>query len=398
MKVWTRTTCWSAVAAAAVGLVACGGGGSGGGSDATEGTLRVALTDAPACGYDEVNVTVTGVEVHKDTDAAEGDSGWERITLPTPLRVNLLDLTNGVLAELGSTELPAGRYTQIRLILAGNSPAEAMANSIRLTGGGEVALDTPSAQQTGLKMNVNIDVAGNETADVVLDFDACKSVVPRGLSGRYNLKPVVSVLPRVTITGLAVEGYLAGQPASGAAVSLQQNGVVARATVVDSEGRFLLSPVPAGTYDMVISAEGRVTAVMSGVPVTETGMTTVSVNATPITLTASAIRSVSGTVTASGSSVVPDATVRALQAVNGRTVELIGRPVDADTGDYSFTLPVAAPVFATYNASVTAPVFTEDTSAAAQYTLSVAVPERDTQTGVVDLSLVDATVNFSFAP
>jgi ABC-type glycerol-3-phosphate transport system substrate-binding protein len=32
------------------GLAACGGGGS-----ASSGTLRVALTDAPTCGYDEVN-------------------------------------------------------------------------------------------------------------------------------------------------------------------------------------------------------------------------------------------------------------------------------------------------------------------------------------------------------
>lgn len=396
MRNWTKTSCWAAIAAGALGLVACGGGG--GGSSTTEGTLRVALTDAPACGYDEVNVTVTGVEVNKDSSAAVGDSGWERIALPTPLRVNLLNLTNGALAELGSTELPTGRYTQIRLILAGNSPGFALANSVKLTGGAEVALDTPSAQQTGLKMNVNIDVASNETADVVLDFDACKSVVPRGLSGRYNLKPVVSVLPRVTITGLAVEGYVAGQPASGAAVSLQQNGVVARATVVDGNGRFLLSPVPAGTYDMVITAEGRVTAVMSGVPVTETGMTTVSASATPIALTASATRSVSGGVSTSGSSVTPDAMVRALQTVSGRTVELVGRPVDADTGAYGFVMPVNAPVYAAYNASVSAPTFTADASAAGQYTLSVEVPGKDTQTATVDLSTNNFTANFVFAP
>ena len=42
------------------GLAAgCGGGGGGGGDVApAPGTLAVSLTDAPACGFDAVNVTV----------------------------------------------------------------------------------------------------------------------------------------------------------------------------------------------------------------------------------------------------------------------------------------------------------------------------------------------------
>ena len=46
-------------------------------------------------------------------------------------------------------------------------------------------------------MPVQIDVAPGQMADFVLDFDACKSVVTAGNSGRYNLKPVVSVIPRL---------------------------------------------------------------------------------------------------------------------------------------------------------------------------------------------------------
>ena len=52
------------------GLAACGGGG--GGNDVTfagasNGTLRLALTDAPTCGYDAVNVTIQKVRVHKSS-------------------------------------------------------------------------------------------------------------------------------------------------------------------------------------------------------------------------------------------------------------------------------------------------------------------------------------------
>ena len=39
-------------------LAACGGGGGGTAPVAETDTLRLALTDAPACGYDSVNITV----------------------------------------------------------------------------------------------------------------------------------------------------------------------------------------------------------------------------------------------------------------------------------------------------------------------------------------------------
>lgn len=393
-------TRWATVTAAALAVAACGGGG-GGSSDAasgSEGSLRLALTDAPACGYDEVNVTVVRVQVNKSGTADAGDGGWETIELAQPKRVNLLELTNGVLEELGSTRLPAGAYQQLRLVLASNDSTNPMANSVVPTGGAEVALDTPSAQQSGLKMNVNIQVAANQTADLVLDFDACKSVVPRGMSGRYNLKPVISVLPRVAVAGLAVEGYLAGAPLAGAAVSLQQAGTVARATVADSNGRFVLSPVPAGTYDLVITAEGRVTAVMTGVPVTATGLTAINTSSAPITLASSDMRAISGTVATTGSSVVPDATVRALQNVGTATVELFGKPVDADAGSYSFQVPVQAPVVAAYSPSATTYTFSPVSAAAAKYSVQALVAGKPAQVADIDVSAGDATADFNFAP
>src|SRR5688500_2371130 len=128
-----------------------------------------------------------------------------------------------------------------------------MANSVVPTGGVETALATPSGQQSGLKINTNVGVASNQVTDIVLDFHVCESVVSAGQSGSYILKPVLSILPRATATSLAVEGYVATALANGkTSVSLQQADVVKRATVPDSTGKFLLSPAPAGTYDLVI--------------------------------------------------------------------------------------------------------------------------------------------------
>ena len=113
-------------------LVACGGGGS---DSSATGTLRLSLTDAPACGYDSVFVTVERVRVHKSGSAADSDGGWSEVVLAPAQRVDLLTLTNGTLLPLGQTALPAGTYTQMRLVLSPNNNSTPLANAIKPTGG-----------------------------------------------------------------------------------------------------------------------------------------------------------------------------------------------------------------------------------------------------------------------
>ena len=163
------------------------------------------------------------------------------------------------------------------------------------TGGSETALDTPSAQQSGLKLKANIDVPAGKVVDFVLDFDACKSVVKRGNSGKYNLKPVVTVVPLLSDAGLRVVGYVAPSIASGAtSVSVQTNGVPVKATAPDANGLFVLYPVPVGSYTLVVSAPGRVTAVITGVPVVDTAQTIVNSSALRIDPPLATLRPVSG--------------------------------------------------------------------------------------------------------
>src|SRR6185369_2229053 len=125
-------------------LAACGGGG--GSSDTpppqANGALKLALTDAPSCGYSAVNVTVQKVRVHQSASASDSDPGWSEVVLNPAQRVDLLTLTNGVLSELGQTPLAAGKYTQMRLVLASNDSANPMANSVVPDSGTETALTT----------------------------------------------------------------------------------------------------------------------------------------------------------------------------------------------------------------------------------------------------------------
>ena len=346
------------------GLTACGGGGGGDAGVspvvASSGTLRLALTDAPACGFDAVNVTVQKVRVHQSNNASDGDAGWSEVVLNPARKINLLNLRNGVLDELGQTPLPTGRYTQMRMILAENT-GSTLANSVVPTGGTEVALKTPSGQQSGVKANVSVDIAPNRIADFVVDFDACKSVVTAGNSGNYLLKPVVSVIPRYIS---AVRGFVDGSLANGnTAISLQQNGVVIKATSPDTSGQFLLQPVGAGSYSLVMAAPGRTTAIITNVQIATDTVTSVNAAGNAFSLPASATGTVNGTAP-------QDTLVRALQVLSSGTyVEVAGRFVDRVTGVYSFTLPVNAPLVAPYAAAPAALLFVPDSASAGRYVL-----------------------------
>jgi hypothetical protein len=397
---WAHALRWVVATGTAAMLAACGGGG---GDASADGTLRVALTDAPSC-YEHVYITVEKVRAHKSGSASDTDGGWSEIVLSPAKRVDLLSLTNGVLEELGTTSLPAGQYSQIRLVLASNSGTgtSSVANAVQPIGGTLTPLDTPSGQQSGLKLQAHFDVVAGQMADLVLDFDACKSVVKAGNSGQYNLKPVVSLMQRA---GSGIQGFVTTTLSlSSTTVAAQQNGVTVRSTAPDSTGRFSIPFLPAGTYTVVITSDGRATGVITGVPA---GTTTTSINgtATAIALPVSTMANVTGTVSVtsvSGSSTVStaltDATVHALQTLTGGpTIEVDSTPVDSVLGTYGLRLPGGAPVKASYSSGTM--TFTADATAAGKYTIKVQAPGRADQEKPADISGgTPAAVNFTYGP
>lgn len=340
-----------AMSAAAL-LSACGGGG-GNGQVQAPGTLSVAMTDAPACGYDAVNVTVNKVRVHQSASANENDAGWSDIALNPARKINLLNLTNGALEDLGQTPLVAGHYTQLRLVLDPNIGA-GLANSVVTSGTStEISLDTPSAVQSGIKLINQFDVASGQRTDLVLDFDACKSIVTRG-NGKFALKPVVQVIPTV-LNG--IDGFI--NPAmlnEHVTVSAQQNGTVVRSTVPNATtGEFFLARLVPGNYDVVITADNRASAVIAAVPVASTTSTVmVSSAGAPITLQAAATPpgAISGTVTLNPVSATEVAFVAAKQKfAAGPTVTIRYQGADVATGAYTLSnLPSAAPQLGQFSA------------------------------------------------
>ena len=368
-------------------LAGCGGGDDGGGTQT--GTLHVAMTDAPSCGFDHVYVTVSQVRVNANANANDNDAGWSTVSLATPQKIDLLSLTNGVLADLGQTALPAGQYQQVRLVLAQNQ-GNNLANSVVPTGGTEQALATPSATQSGYKIIQPFTVQPNTLVDLVLDFNACKSIVQRG-NGSYALKPVVTAIP--TVVSGAISGYVASAEA-GSTVYAEQGGKVVRGTVADSSGKFVLSPLiqssTQGNYDVVIVQNNFASGIVRSVPVVVNTTTAVSASTAPITLPASTTSTVSGTVTAS-----VNAFVRALQTVDANAYEITSINANMDTGAYSLSVPAAAPIVGTYSGSL--PVALAAAPAAAgQYTIEADAASGATQSANVNATTSQSNVNFSF--
>ena len=383
-------------------LAACGGGGGDSQPTQTMGTLAVSMTDAPSCGFDAVNVTVNKVRVNTSASASDTDGGWTDITLSPAKKINLLDLTNGTLLALGQTSLSAGHYNQVRLVLDANT-GNATNNSVILSGTTtEISLDTPSAVQSGIKMNADFTVDAGQRYDLVMDFDACKSIVTKG-NGKYALKPVVKVIP-TALNGIS--GFVSAPLVSdGVTVSAQQNGAVVAATVPSSTGEFVLPRLPLGNYDVVITSNTHAAYVVGGVPVTSTtGMVPISTTGAPFTLAnTSLMGSISGTATLTPASATESALVSAKQAITGGPAVTI-RYTNADlvSGAYNITkLPLAAPMYAAYSATQPlsfAPALTVPTTgmykvdaSATGYT-ALSLPS-------VDINVANQTgVNFSLVP
>lgn len=168
-------------------LSGCGGG------SASTGTLQMAITDSPAfLSFSSVHikiVKVMAVPVGRE-GAPDNDPGLLTVaSFPSGLDVDILKL-HFLQQILGTVQVPAGTYHQVRLILAANPPASPFNNYFIVAGSSnQVALTTPSAQQTGVKINGTFTVAPGVLNSVLLDFNPNEAIVIRGQSGQNNLKP-----------------------------------------------------------------------------------------------------------------------------------------------------------------------------------------------------------------
>lgn len=205
-------------------------------------TVGFYLTDAPADqGILAVNVDVQAIRYSVNAEE-EGEGSW--VDLPiSPAVINLLDFSNGKDTLLSNIELETGmKIHQVRLILGDN-------NTIMLSDSSILPIQTPSAQQSGLKLNVQSNAEVTSGYKVVIDFDASRSIVFKG-NGEYLLKPVI----RAYITANSSKIYGTLLPADVATRIFTTNTAGDTiATVSDTllNNLFVLHGLYSGTYDIM---------------------------------------------------------------------------------------------------------------------------------------------------
>lgn len=225
--------------------------------------LDLYLTDAPGA-YQAVWVNLEKVMVNTGADSS-GEDGWTEVPLLRPGLYNLLDFRNGEDTILGAVDLPAGEISQLRLVLGDG-------NYLVLEDSSEVPLSTPSAEESGLKLNLHAELEAGIPYALVLDFDAARSVVKAGNSGQYNLKPVIRTFAKAA--GGAMEGVVL--PDSAGAHVLAITGADTLGAIPDASGYYKFWGVPAGSYSLQFlpdSASGFVGDTLEGISV-ETGEVT----------------------------------------------------------------------------------------------------------------------------
>lgn len=200
------------------------------------GTLRLYLTDSVGP-IEQVNLTISQVSVH--TATGDDTTGW-KVVNDSLATYDLLQLANGATTLLGETELEPDHYTQIRLLVTDSCQV--------VIDGQSYPLHIPSGLQSGVKLNHQFEIEAGKLYELLLDFDAQRSITPTG--DGYLLKPVIRVIPLVisgTISGIVL-------PLDAIPWIFATSGVDTIQTTFASpaDGKFTLIGLTEGFYDVHI--------------------------------------------------------------------------------------------------------------------------------------------------
>ncbi len=194
----------SLIAALALAVAACGSGGGsnsmGMTSPQTQAQMRLSVGDKPpADNAVHVVVVFTGVELTADSGSPV------TINFATPKSIDLMTESGTASAVLFDQPIPAGSYSQIRLMVMADGSAN---NSyIGFADGSQVGLRVPSGSQTGLKLVSGFTVPSSGVVDYTIDFDLRQAITcPPGQAPACILKPVERLVDNTSVGN--IQGHI----------------------------------------------------------------------------------------------------------------------------------------------------------------------------------------------
>jgi len=186
-----HVSAWAVAAVLAVSTLACSDSPSS--PSLSGGNFNLRLRDTPFTDAKAVLVTFSSVRAHRS------DSDWTVVPFINAATSRTCDLKKLETSEdvLGSAALPAGHYTQVRLVVQSatlffdnTSSGAACASSIAPPAGASATLDIPSGE---VKLNREFDVSASTVMTMLIDFDGNGSIHATG-NGRYMMSPVITIL------------------------------------------------------------------------------------------------------------------------------------------------------------------------------------------------------------
>ena len=181
-----------AVAAAiAISSVACSNSPSS--PTLSGGNFNLRLRDTPFTDAKAVLVTFSSVRAHRT------DTDWTVVPFINAATSWTCDLKKLQTSEdiLASAALPAGHYTQVRLVVQNAtlffdnaSSGAACASSITTPAGANATIDIPSGE---VRLTREFDTPTSGAKTMLLDFDGDGSIHATG-NGRFMMTPVITIL------------------------------------------------------------------------------------------------------------------------------------------------------------------------------------------------------------
>ena len=233
--------------------------------------LSIQLTDAP---FPFDLVAETNIKIDQISAKKVSDTGEDQLIILTEeeFEFNLLELTNGLTANLVDIEIPVGAYDQIRLRVT--------ESDVKLTDERVFDLKIPSGQQSGIKVNLStpINIEAESENSILLDFDVSRSFVvqgnpdtPAGIKG-FIFKPVIKA------SNLSETGTLSGEVTDasssfaleGVQISVYAADTLNTTTFSDENGEYTVLGLTPGEYELQAEYDGYlasdliITTIMKG--------------------------------------------------------------------------------------------------------------------------------------
>ncbi len=156
-----------------------GGSGDGGGTAA----IQMTLVGRQAPGIDALDVTVEGIDLHRNAQSSSDPDGW--VLLTDEVRTyDILQLIDGQMAILADMPFEPGAYDKIRIRFSvATVTVTGVVYDMQLVGGGQ-SIENPIS---------DLIVEDGQVTEIGLEFDPVQSIKVQG-NGNFQLNPELNLV------------------------------------------------------------------------------------------------------------------------------------------------------------------------------------------------------------